>query len=302
MMLSASAFGVPGFDAAGRLIYRGSLQRMMRSPGGPGAPMSLPSPPDSAPIVRVDLATRKLDTLTFVRTPKIKFEMTQVEGRTSFSSQVNPLPVVDDWAVLSNGSLAVVRGQDYHVDIFGADGAKVTAAKMPFDWQRLSDEDKIAFIDSVKAARERMRAAAPAEQIIAGGGAMGGGGGMEMRVTMSGPAEGRAPSAAGAAGTRVGMGAPQLNFVPPSELPDYKPAFFAGNMRPDAEGNLWIRTIPTKSIPGGPVYDVVNSTGQLVDRVQIPAQRTIVGFGSGGIVYLSVTENGSTFLERARVR
>jgi hypothetical protein len=36
--------------------------------------------------------------------------------------------------------------------------------------------------------------------------------------------------------------------------------------------------------------------------VQLPAQRTIVGFGKGGIVYLAVTEGGKTTLERARVR
>jgi hypothetical protein len=34
------------------------------------------------------------------------------------------------------------------------------------------------------------------------------------------------------------------------------------------------------------IYDVINSQGALVDRVQIPAGRTIVGFGKGGVAYM----------------
>jgi hypothetical protein len=97
-------------------------------------------------------------------------------------------------------------------------------------------------------------------------------------------------------------GQPQLNFVSPSDLPDYKPPFFANSVRADVEGNIWIRTIPTKQVPGGPIYDVINHEGKLVDRVQVPANRTIIGFGAGGAVYL-VSRDGTTMtLERARVR
>ncbi len=93
-----------------------------------------------------------------------------------------------------------------------------------------------------------------------------------------------------------------MNFVAPAELPDYKPPFFAGSTRSDADGNIWIRTIPTKSIPGGPVYDVVNRNGQLVDRVQIPKDALIVGFGMGGAVYLSQKEGDKLFFERAKLK
>ena len=50
------------------------------------------------------------------------------------------------------------------------------------------------------------------------------------------------------------MTPPQMKFVDPSELPDYKPVFLTGFVRADTEGNVWIRTIPTKAIAGGPVY------------------------------------------------
>jgi len=95
---------------------------------------------------------------------------------------------------------------------------------------------------------------------------------------------------------------PQVSYVSPSELPDYQPAFFGNQARGDMDGNLWVRIIPPKPIAGGPVYDVINGKGELVDRVQIPAGRSIVGFGSDGVVYMSYVGSGLTKLERATFR
>ena len=109
----------------------------------------------------------------------------------------------------------------------------------------------------------------------------------------------------GAAGPAPGaMPMAKLEFVDPKELPDYKPPFFAGSSRADLDGNIWIRTIPTRAIPGGPIFDVINRKGELVDRVQIPEGRTLVGFGAG-VVYLTSREGGTPtgpmILEKARV-
>ena len=78
--------------------------------------------------------------------------------------------------------------------------------------------------------------------------------------------------------------------------------FLNGFVRADADGNVWVRTIPTKAIAGGPVYDVINRKGELVERVQIPANRTIAAFGPGGVVYLTTREGMTTKLEKATVR
>jgi len=98
------------------------------------------------------------------------------------------------------------------------------------------------------------------------------------------------------------MTAPAPTFVAPSELPDYKPVFLNGFVRADTEGNVWVRTIPTKAIAGGPVYDVINRKGELVERVQIPVGRTIAGFGAGGVVYLTTRDGMTTKLEKATVK
>jgi hypothetical protein len=288
-------------DARGRLVYRAPFRFIRNGPpptSASGLPM-MPTPPESAMIVRVDLTTRKVDTVGVIKIPKVNMQVSQDDkGNMRITSEVNPLPVVDEWAVLSDGSVAFVRGQDYHVDFVNADGTKQTAPKVPFDWQRLTDEDKVAFIDSVKAARARLASAQPSGPTPAGApaGPPDGGGGQRVVIQM-GPDGGR-----GAAGGSLGGGQPQLNFIAPSELPDYKPPFFANSVRADAEGNLWVRTIPTKQIPGGPVYDVINRGGKLIDRVQIPAGRTIAGFGPDGAVYLVSRDGTSMTFERARAR
>lgn len=317
--LLSGAMGGAAYDGKGGLVYRGMLRPRFRGgPGTTGGNFTPPEIPDSAPILRIDLATRRLDTLGFIKTPKVNMEVTRTEdGRINMRSQLNPLPVVDDWAALSDGSIAFIRGRDYHVDWVGPDGSKTSSAKIAFDWQRMTDDDKVAFLDSLRAARERMGegapgvamavgaalgvsesamgAAAPNIQIMTGPGGGGGGGRQGGGRQNGGP-----PGAAGAAGGgRVNA---QVNFVDPSELPDYKPAFFAGSVRVDTQGNLWIRTIPTKAIPGGPIYDVIDRTGALVERVQIPAGRTIVAFGPGGVVYLAARDGNNSYLEKASIR
>jgi hypothetical protein len=286
-----------GFDAKGRLVYRAPLSFIRNGPppANGGLPQ-MPTPPESAVVVRVDLTTRQLDTVGVVKIPKINMQVTQDDkGNVRMISEINPLPTVDEWSVLPDGSVAFVRGRDYHVDYVNADGSKTSAAKVPFEWQRLTDEDKVAFLDSVKAARARLVAAQPGTPAQSGTpGPDGGGQRVVIQMGPGGPDGGRGGSAAGAA--------PQVSFVSPSELPDYKPPFFANSVRADVDGNLWVRTIPTRQIAGGPVYDVINREGKLVDRVQIPVGRTIAGFGPGGSVYL-VTRDGATMtLERAPAR
>ena len=90
--------------------------------------------------------------------------------------------------------------------------------------------------------------------------------------------------------------------TPADELPDYKPPFNTGAVRADEDGNLWIRTVPAKPIPGGGVYDIINSDGELVTRYQMPPGYTIVGFGKGKIVYATMRDATGIHLARIRLK
>jgi len=84
-----------------------------------------------------------------------------------------------------------------------------------------------------------------------------------------------------------------------SDLPDYRPPFTSGAVRADADGNLWVRTVQPRPIPGGAIYDIVSRQGELVDRLQLPQGYSLVGFGKGKVVYLSMRD--ATGIHLARV-
>src|SRR3954462_14168983 len=89
-----------------------------------------------------------------------------------------------------------------------------------------------------------------------------------------------------------------------AEIPDYMPAYArtTGSLRADADGHLWIRPRPVGRNSGGTIYDVVDRKGELIDRVQLPAGRRLMGFGPGGVVYLTVRDGGATKIEEVRFK
>ena len=295
MLLTGGALGTPGFDAKGRLVYR-SFSRPNFGQGGMagGAPPALP---DSEAIVRFDLARRTLDTAGFFKVYRPKMNVERDSSGIRMTSYINPLPVVDEWAVMADGSIAVVRGRDYRVDFISADGTTTKGDKVPYDWQRLSDEDKAKYIDSTKAAMTRARAAGggPGGNI---GFATGGGpvGGQQMVIRMDVGPGGPPPG-----GQPPGGQLPPLTFVSPSELPDYKPVFGPNAVRADADGRVWIRTIPTTPA-AGVEYEVIDRSGKLVDRVLVPSGSAIAGFGAGGVVYLGMRDASGIHVQRARMK
>jgi len=272
--------GAPGIDNRNRLVYRG-IARPAQPPFIPGQAFVPPTPPDTAPIMRVDLATRKLDTAAWIKIPKLNMSVSFTPANVLVvSSIVNPLSMVDDWALLSDGSIAILRARDYHIDWVYPDGEKPSSAKITYDWQRLADEDKIAIVDSTKRAIDSVAKFRRDSIAAANAGA---------RV---------APPPPGAPGTTQNI----TDVVSPSELPDYMPPFRPGTSRADRDGNLWVLITRAKTSEGGPVYDVINRRGELIDRVQLPVGRLIAGFGREGAVFLTARDGAGDRLERARVR
>jgi len=313
--LAGVGFGNSGFDGRGRLMYfHGSLPGIMMLGRGmqllqDGKPTELTrileqhSPgsligkmqADSGELLRIDLETRVLDTAAFVHVPKFTRELKlDAEGKLeSIQTTPDALPLIDQWTILRDGTIAIVRGRDYHIDWIDASGKRTSSPKIPFDWQRVSDERKTALIDSAVAVWQKSfddnaaaRARGPARG--AGGGNTGGrgGGGGGGGGAGRGPAFEDAPNVA----TRASL----------NDLPDYLPPFAERAITADVDDNMWIRT--TAMVDNRPVYDVVNRRGELIDRVQLPRYRTIAGFGPG-VVYMAVVDaGGKVHLERARLK
>jgi hypothetical protein len=223
----------------------------------------------------VDIQTRLVDTVAYFRVAKEYPVMGRdSSGFTWVDVEANPLPIVDAWAVLSDGTIAIVRGSDYHVDYFDADGSRRSSGKLPHEWRRLSDSAKTALIDSltkVYAANPTAFATNVNGQHVQSPGV--------QTATVNGV-------------TRSHIIIPRFPDI--SELPDY-PAPFA-DVKADGDGNLWI--LETAS---GTVWDVVNHAGVMIDRVQIPGGTSIEWFGPG-VVYLTSRLGTTVSLVRARIR
>ena len=86
-----------------------------------------------------------------------------------------------------------------------------------------------------------------------------------------------------------------------ADLPDYMPPFMTSSARPDADAHVWVRTTTPGAAPGNIVYDVIDNKGQLTDRVDVPRGMAIVGFGKGGVVYLTARDPDGVHLVKATV-
>lgn len=298
------AFGTPGFDERGRLIYRGWIMPAMRGQEH-GAPLSQLAIADSAPLLRADLDARMVDTLGWVRIPKLRATVTPVSGGMRMTPVINPVSVIDDWALLPDGSIGIVRGQDYHIDWIHADGTRSSSPKMPFDWKRLTEDEKIAIVDStrkllgtqtVSLAGTGSSAAAAATTMALPNPMMAT---PHMMPAASSAAEGEPGSHRPAPGdTARGV----ADVVPASELPDYLPPVLrSGSMKAAPDGSIWILPSTSTLTGAGLVYDVINRQGEIAYRVKLPAGRVLQGFGSNGAIYLTAHGPGGTRVERVRL-
>jgi hypothetical protein len=63
-----------------------------------------------------------------------------------------------------------------------------------------------------------------------------------------------------------------------------------------------VRTVPPAPLNGGAIYDVIDGTGHLIDRVQVPRGSAIAGFAPNGVVFLALRQSQTLTLERIQHR
>ncbi|MEP6780608.1 MAG: hypothetical protein ABJC26_12010 [Gemmatimonadaceae bacterium] len=269
--------GVEGVDNLGRLIYR-DTRPAERPKAAPGKTPPL-NTRDTIQILRADFSFRTIDTIASFTIAKSQSPQITVgpDGKNQSVEVINPLPTgPDDWGVMSDGTVAVIRSHDYHIDFTFSDRRTLSSDKLPFDWRRLTDEDKMRRVDSTKHVMDSLIAS----------------GKRRPSKTFFYREDGKLDS--------VTL---SVSYAPITELADYVPPFRAGALKPDADNNVWILPTTTRSATGGLLYDVVNASAILFTRVQLPTDRFVVGFGKGGVLYLAHYDRPGRYytLERARV-
>lgn len=290
-----------GTDGQGRLVFAGEPVILSHEIGKP------PAVSDSAPLVRIDFAKRTDDTIAYVMRPLAWADAVPVAGPGAIGRYFNPDPLrtLDDWTMLSDGTLAIVRGHDYRVDFLRPDGSKFSSPKLPFDWRPLSDADKEKMIDSAIALRV---ISARTNTLVNG---------IEKLVAWNGTAKGREAGpgtevypkldTANALISKNNGGSDMIVVNQPrrkiEEVFDYYPPVRDHAALADLDDHLWILPTTSKQSKAGElVYDVVNTKGELFERVRVPLGRYIVGFGRSGVVYLATGNMTNGFaLERSKL-
>jgi anti-sigma-K factor RskA len=237
------------------------------------------TPRDSELLLRIPVAGAP-DTLTRIK----------VWVRMQHGGFANPMPVLDDWTVLADGSVAIIRVRDFHVDWIEPDGTRRSTPSIPFNWVRMTDAAKTALGDSVHA----YYVANPVGMVV--GTSLG-----SLQVTV-----------------------PEL--IPSALLPDSVPPFGENTATSDLDLRVWIRVYadgerPHPLGPGGvlligggrkplfrtapppaPVYYVIDKRGTVVERVRMPAGWTLLGVGARGNVFVYRLTGSDVEIARARVR
>jgi hypothetical protein len=110
---------------------------------------------DSAPLVRINAQTGVFDTVTRIRVTSSKMRLdTLKDGAMRWRATLEVLPTIDEWTTLADGTVAVVRGADYHIDWYRPDGTHNSTPAMQIDWRRMTDAEKKMRVESTRAAYE----------------------------------------------------------------------------------------------------------------------------------------------------
>ena len=258
-IMSSPQNGLPVIDTRMRMIYRTRLP-----PTGFSRATGNAIYPDSAPVIAVAFDTRKADTLAWMKIPPYTPSVSgrDPDGRMRITSIQPPFELTDEWAALEDGTIAIIRWRDYHVDWVKPDGTRESSPRTAWNWVRMSDEEKGSFIDTLKAVYQKNDSISQGQMVMFG-----------------------SPSS---------MPIFETLTVAPSEVPDYPPPFVPRATRVDREGRIWLLERANIGSKAPLVYDVIDRTGQIVDRVQMPPDAAVIGFGPGGSVYLSITPTNRT--------
>jgi hypothetical protein len=106
-------------DSRGNLFFESSPVTVIRG-GQPNFPL------DSTAVTRYDRRAMRLDTIAFVQLDKANVVVQALARGTSTRFGALAFPTRDDWTVMPDGGLAVVRAADYHIDRYAPTGTKTS--------------------------------------------------------------------------------------------------------------------------------------------------------------------------------
>lgn len=256
--LPVGPMSVRGYDQSRRLYYQGLNFTM-----GANGPAFL----DSAPLLRIDASRNKIDTLTWLRIPmpSVKMSGDVEQGGGAVRLAMNAYPIADEWAIMPDGRVVVVRGREYRIDWYAPAGARSAGPAIPYAPVRVTEADK----EQIRRANKRMQ---------------------EQVSKAAAEAAGNVPG-----GSRAKM--PSMTVDAPTTWPQHKPAFAQGALRVRSNGELWVARLRAAG-EEGQLFDVLSTAGTLSHRVQLPPKSRLVGLGARYVYVVRVDKDDLEYLGR----
>jgi hypothetical protein len=228
---------------------------------GPGQPR------DSAAVLRYDRARDATDTVTTVKRPDVRESSSGGPSNRNVTVRPVPLSPEDAWNVAPDGRIAVARVGDYRMEWIRPGATPVRGPANSYRPVPVREADKREWMESLA-------------------------NGLAVRVENR---DGQTNVSFSRGGMRQG-GTPRSGDF---QWPAHKPPFASSGVFISAEGDAWVQ----RHVPAGEprLFDVFGPDGALQQRVILPADRTLVGFGRGVVYLRETTEDGLMYLERYRL-
>ncbi|MEO7520616.1 MAG: hypothetical protein ABIW79_02250 [Gemmatimonas sp.] len=138
---------------------------------GTGSPPPVPTAPPKTvvsplpprlpyPVIRISLSSGIMDTVTQLLPAQLPRpdDLNSVTAALRVSVSTVPLQAVDTWAAFRDGTVAIIRAGNYHVDFVMPDGTRFQNGPIPFPKIAVTDGEKKAILAEEKKAREDARA------------------------------------------------------------------------------------------------------------------------------------------------
>jgi hypothetical protein len=222
---------------------------------------------DSAPVLRLDRAAGRTDTIAQVKLPAVVTRTSGGPNNRNVSQRPSPFPVQDVWAVSPDGRVALVRGAPYRLD-WATGGSVKAGSAVPASPVRVGSAEKKEYL-------EFMAANGLSVAVEANNGS--------MSVRMGRGSQGR--------------GSPDASEY---EWPETKPVFPADGVTAAPDGTIWVeRSAPARAVL---VYDVFGAQGEVIRKVSLPQGRRLVGVGAKYLYARALDADGISHLERYEFR
>lgn len=253
-----------GVDPAGRVIILSD-----RRPARPGD-----GTVGIADLLRYERHSGRVDTLATLAQPKGEKSAAQVLPNGMLRMATNlPLAAQDLAAVGADGRVAIIRAAPYRIEWITPDGRRVVGPDAEAPAIRVTDAEKEAFVRG---------------QVRPGG------------ILLVGPS-GAPPQRQGrAAAPKLTSADFKRMMDPDMTWPAVKPPFMRGALHVAPDGRAWVHRSRAHD-DSIAVFDVFDRSGRVVERVALPPQTRLVGFGRGSVYLARTDEDDLVWLQRVRL-